>query len=153
LDAVVAQCPPLGRLKALPTTNQKTTMSITRDRELADLLYNSIQNLLQLQEDLKILNGHDKPQDQAVTVVDPKAPVVDELLHPLPEPSEEAKALNDAIKKISILIRNQEQIIKLLIQNHTDASSVINEFEKIRTAKLLNSETFALGHLIPTIQK
>jgi hypothetical protein len=128
-------------------------MSITRDRELADLLYNSIQNLLQLQEDLKILNGHDKPQDQAVTVVDPKAPVVDELLHPLPEPSEEAKALNDAIKKISILIRNQEQIIKLLIQNHTDASSVINEFEKIRTAKLLNSETFALGHLIPSIQK
>ena len=128
-------------------------MSITRDRELADLLYNSIQNLLQLQEDLKILNGHDKPQDQAVTVFDPKAPVVDELLHPLPEPSEEAKALNDAIKKISILIRNQEQIIKLLIQNHTDASSVINEFEKIRTAKLLNSETFALGHLIPTIQK
>jgi hypothetical protein len=149
----VAQRPPLGRLKALSSTNQKTTMSITRDRELADLLYNSIQNLMQLQEDLKILNGHYKPQDQAVTVVDPKAPVVYELLHPLPEPSEEAKALNDAIKKISILIRNQEQIIKLLIQNHTDASSVINEFEKIRTAKLLNSETFALGHLIPTIQK
>jgi hypothetical protein len=149
----VAQRPPLGRLSALSSTNQKTTMSITRDRELADLLYNSIQNLMQLQEDLKILNGHDKPQDQDLTVVDPKAPVVDELLHPLPEPTEEAKALNDAIKKISILIRHQEQIIKLLIQNHTDAASILNEFEKIRTAKLLSRDTFTLSHLIPTLQK
>jgi hypothetical protein len=40
------------------------------------------------------------------------------------------------------------QIIKLLIQNHTDASIIINEFEKIRTTKLLMSETFALAHVI-----
>ena len=41
------------------------------------------------------------------------------------------------------------QIIKLLIQNHTDASIIINEFEKIRTGKLLMSETFSLAHVIP----
>ena len=129
-------------------------MSITRDRELADLLYNSIQHFLQLQADLKILSGHEIAQDQPLAVVDPKAPpVVDEILHPAPAPTEETKALLDAIKKISILIHNQEQIIKLLIQNHTDATSILNEFEKIRTAKLLSSETFALAHLIPTIQK
>ena len=59
----------------------------------------------------------------------------------------------DALKKDATLHRQQEQLIKLLIQNHTDAASILNEFEKIRTAKLLSSDTFTLSHLIPTLQK
>ena len=46
------------------------------------------------------------------------------------------------------LQKNLIRLIKLLTQNHTDASSLLNEFEKIRTAKLLNSEVFTLSHLI-----
>jgi hypothetical protein len=68
--------------------------------------------------------------------------------HETKDDSPEMKALADALKKVAILHRQQEQLIKLLIQNHTDASSILNEFEKIRTAKLLNSEVFTLSHLI-----
>jgi len=39
-------------------------------------------------------------------------------------------------------------VIKLLLINHTDASSILNEFEKIRTTKLLTSETFSLAHIL-----
>jgi hypothetical protein len=130
-----------------------TTINITRDRELADLLYNSMGHLMQLQADLKILKGKEIPKEHALTVVDSKAPVIDEVIHPTPVLTEETKALTDAIKKISILIHSQEQIIKLLIQNHTDASSILNEFEKIRTSKLLNSEVFELAHLMTPVHK
>jgi hypothetical protein len=40
------------------------------------------------------------------------------------------------------------RLIKLLTQNHTDAASLLNEFEKIRTSELLQSKTFALAHVI-----
>lgn len=108
---------------------------------------------MQLQADLKILKGKEIPKEHALTVVDSKAPVIDEVIHPTPVLTEETKALTDAIKKISILIHSQEQIIKLLIQNHTDASSILNEFEKIRTSKLLNSEVFELAHLMTPVHK
>ena len=129
-------------------------MSITRDRELADLLYNSMTCLNQLQEDLNIMKGHVSGQSTAVALADHKTSNLDE--HHLSESMEETpenKAMSDALKKVTTLHRQQEQLIKLLIQNHTDATSILNEFEKIRTAKLLSSDTFALAHLIPTLQK
>jgi hypothetical protein len=150
----VAQRSPLGRLNALPSTNQKTTMSMTRDRELADLLYNSMTCLNQLQDDLNIMKSHRMDHSMAVALSDQKSGAVDE--HHQKESQEdtpEAKAMADAVKKLATLHRQQEQLIKLLIQNHTDAASILNEFEKIRTAKLLSSDTFTLSHLIPTLQK
>jgi hypothetical protein len=67
---------------------------------------------------------------------------------PPPELTAQEKAMADALKKITVLHRNLEAVIGLIIKSHTDAPSIINEFEKIRTAKLLASETFALAHLI-----
>jgi len=122
--------------------------NITRDRELADLLYNSMRHLLQLQADLEILKDADTSSEQPLALIDAKAPAVADILHHPPVLSDTAKALADAIKQISSLIQLQEQVIHLLLQNHTDASSIMNEFEKIRTAKLLNSEHFELAHLI-----
>ncbi len=150
----MAQRAPLGRLNALSSTNQKTTMSITRDRELADLLYNSMTGLNQLQDDLNLMKGHLAGTSTAVALSDHKSGSADEH-HPSasPEVTPEAKAMADALKKVATLHRQQEQLIKLLIQNHTDAASILNEFEKIRTAKLLSSDTFTLSHLIPTLQK
>ena len=124
-------------------------MSITRDRELADLLYNSMTCLNQLQEDLNIMKG----QTTAVALADHKSSSADEHHQEPKEDTPEAKALADALKRVTTLHRQQEQLIKLLIQNHTDAASILNEFEKIRTTKLLSSDTFALSHLIPTLQK
>ena len=129
-------------------------MSMTRDRELADLLYNSMTCLNQLQDDLNIMKSHRMDHSMAVALSDQKSGAVDE--HHQKESQEdtpEAKAMADAVKKVATLHRQQEQLIKLLIQNHTDAASILNEFEKIRTAKLLNSDTFTLSHLIPTLQK
>jgi hypothetical protein len=37
-----------------------------------------------------------------------------------------------------------------LLLNHTDATSILNEFEKIRTTKLLTIETFSLAHILKT---
>lgn len=122
--------------------------NITRDRELADLLYNSMRHLLQLQADLKILKDADTSREQPLALIDAKASAVADILHHPPLLSDTAKALADAIKQISSLIQLQEQVIQLLLQNHTDATSIMNEFEKIRTAKLLNSEVFELAHLI-----
>ena len=127
---------------------------MTRDRELADLLYNSMTCLNQLQDDLNIMKSHRMDHSMAVALSDQKSGAVDE--HHQKESQEdtpEAKAMADAVKKVATLHRQQEQLIKLLIQNHTDAASILNEFEKIRTAKLLNSDTFTLSHLIPTLQK
>jgi hypothetical protein len=52
------------------------------------------------------------------------------------------------MSKNVMLQRNLVRLIKLLTQNHTDASSLLNEFEKIRTSELLQSKTFALAHVI-----
>ena len=129
-------------------------MSITRDRELADLLYNSMTHLVNLQTDLNSLNSQLESQSTAVAVVENKPASVDvHHDHAHKDDSPEIKVLADALKKVNTLHHQQEQLIKLLIQNHTDASSILNEFEKIRTAKLLSSEIFTLGHLIPNVQK
>jgi hypothetical protein len=128
-------------------------MSITRDRELADLLYNSVNHLSQLHADLNTMNGHLEGQNTALAVVEPKPSGAEDHAKSETDATPQAKALADALKLVAALELHQQQLIKLLIQNHTDATSILNEFEKIRTAKLLNSETFALAHLIPTIQK
>ena len=122
-------------------------MSITRDRELADLLYNRVNHLSQLQDDLNVMNSHHQGHQTELTLGENKQGLMD-VPHETKDETPEMKALADALKKVAILHRQQEQLIKLLIQNHTDASSILNEFEKIRTAKLLNSEVFTLSHLI-----
>lgn len=47
-------------------------MSITRDRELADLLYNSVNHLSQLQDDLNVMNSHHQGPKTALTLGDNK---------------------------------------------------------------------------------
>ena len=121
-------------------------MSLTRDRELADLLYNSYGDLSLLLADLSSLAEHHTQQAVVVQNHDHDKGVHDTHA---PPPSEAQKTLTSAQKKTVALQQHLVQIIKLLIQNHTDASIIINEFEKIRTAKLLMSETFALAHVIP----
>jgi hypothetical protein len=122
-------------------------MSLTRDRELADLLYNSYGDLSLLLADLSSLAEH-QTQHAVVAVANHDH---DKHTHDghAPAPSEAQKTLTSAQKKTVALQQHLVQIIKLLIQNHTDASIIINEFEKIRTSKLLMSETFALAHVIP----
>lgn len=129
-------------------------MSITRDRELADLLYNSIHHMVQLQSDLNSLQGLITTPSTDVVEAEPKnIGATAHQHHAEDHRTSSEKAIAALLKKSALLQNQQEHLIKLLIQNHTDASSILNEFEKIRTAKLLSSETFALAHLIPTVQK
>ena len=121
-------------------------MSLTKDRELADLLYNSYGDLSLLLADLSSL-----AEDQAKQAVAVQNHNHDKNGHEshAPAPIEAQKTLTGAQQKTVALQQHLVQIIKLLIQNHTDASIIINEFEKIRTGKLLMSETFSLAHVIP----
>ena len=121
-------------------------MSLTRDRELADLLYNSYGDLSLLLADLSSL-----AEQQAQHAVAVQNHDHDKNTHDghAAAPTEAQKKLTSAQKKTVALQQHLVQIIKLLIQNHTDASIIMNEFEKIRTSKLLMSETFALAHVIP----
>ena len=121
-------------------------MSLTKDRELADLLYNSYGDLSLLLADLSSL-----AEDQAKQAVAVQNHNHDKNGHEshAPAPTEAQKTLTGAQQKTVALQQHLVQIIKLLIQNHTDASIIINEFEKIRTGKLLMSETFSLAHVIP----
>ena len=64
-----------------------------------------------------------------------------------------SKALADALDIVTHVNHRIEQVVKLLVSHHTDASSIINEFEKIRTGELLNSQTFALAHIIKSDPK
>ena len=121
-------------------------MSLTKDRELADLLYNSYGDLSQLLADLSHLAEHQAQHAVAVPNHEHDKPGHDSHA---PALSESQKTLNAAQQKTVALQQHLVQVIKLLIQNHTDASIIINEFEKIRTTKLLTSETFALAHVIP----
>jgi len=122
-------------------------MSITRDRELADLLYASHSHLSQLKHDMDLLQSEANAA-KSHALVPVEAPPLPGHAAPPPELTAQEKAMADALKKITVLHRNLEAVIGLIIKSHTDASSIINEFEKIRTAKLLASETFALAHLI-----
>ena len=102
-------------------------MSITRDRELADTLY----TLVDLAEHLKL--------------------DLDLLIHGLQDMADHAANTANADKalaKTTLVQQKIESVIKLLLLNHTDAASILNEFEKIRTAKLLSSETFSLAHIL-----
>ena len=114
-------------------------LNITRDRELTDLLYQSYLELTQLQADLTELN-----QLHGQTAV----ALIDQPFEKPPEPTQTNKVLQKAMSKNVMLQRNLVRLIKLLTQNHTDASSLLNEFEKIRTSGLLQSKTFALAHVI-----
>jgi len=121
-------------------------MSLTKDRELADLLYNSYGDLSLLLADLSSLAEHQAKHAVAVQNHDH-----DKNGHEphATAPTEAQKTLTGAQQKTVALQQHLVQIIKLLIQNHTDAGIIINEFEKIRTGKLLMSETFSLAHVIP----
>jgi hypothetical protein len=52
-------------------------MSITRDRELADLLYNSVNHLSQLQDDLNVMNSHHQGHQTALTLGENKQGLMD----------------------------------------------------------------------------
>lgn len=123
-------------------------MSLTKDRELADLLYNSYGEFSSLLSDLTslaeqqtkqavALPGHHHEYDKNGNETFAAAP------------TKAQKTLTSAQQKTLALQQHLVQIIKLLLQNHTDAGIIINEFEKIRTTKLLMSEPFALAHIIP----
>ncbi|MBU6368364.1 MAG: hypothetical protein KGQ65_01870 [Burkholderiales bacterium] len=114
-------------------------MNITRDRELTDLLYQSYLELTHLQADLTELT-----QLHSETAV----ALVDQPIDKHTEQSQAKKVLQKAMARNITLQKNLIRLIKLLTQNHTDASSLLNEFEKIRTSELLQSKTFALAHVI-----
>jgi len=114
-------------------------LNITRDRELTDLLYQSHLELTHLQADLTELN-----QLHSETAV----ALVDQPIDKHTDPSQAKKVLQKAMTRNITLQKNLIRLIKLLTQNHTDASSLLNEFEKIRTSELLLSKTFALAHVI-----
>ena len=114
-------------------------VNITRDRELTDLLYQSYLEWTQIQADLTELT-----QLHSETAV----ALVDQLNDKHTEQSQANKVLQKAMAKNVTLQKNLIRLIKLLTQNHTDASSLLNEFEKIRTSELLQSKTFALAHVI-----
>lgn len=114
-------------------------LNITRDRELTDLLYQSYLELTHLQADLTELT-----QLHSETAV----ALVDQPIDKHTEQSQAKKVLQKAVARNVTLQKNLIRLIKLLTQNHTDASSLLNEFEKIRTSELLQSKTFALAHVI-----
>ncbi|MEY3697709.1 MAG: hypothetical protein RL631_362 [Pseudomonadota bacterium] len=114
-------------------------LNITRDRELTDLLYQSYLELAHLQADLTELT-----QLHSETAV----ALVDQPNDKHSEQSQAKKVLQKAMARNITLQKNLIRLIKLLTQNHTDASSLLNEFEKIRTSELLQSKTFALAHVI-----
>lgn len=114
-------------------------LNITRDRELTDLLYQSHLELGQLQADLTELT-----QLHSETAL----ALVDQPLEKQVDLSQTSKILQKALAKNVNLQKHLVRLIKLLTQNHTDAASLLNEFEKIRTSELLQSKTFALAHVI-----
>jgi hypothetical protein len=131
-------------------------MSTTRDRELADTLYTSYTKLRQLQADLRVLSGLQPMSTELAVVAADKAQDQDHMNmghHPHHAVSAETKALADALEIVTNVNLRLEQVVKHLVSHHTDASSIINEFEKIRTGELLNSQTFALAHVIKSEAK
>lgn len=114
-------------------------LNLTKDRELADLLYQSYLELGQLQADLTELTQ--MHTEHAVALPD-------QTTESLAEHKQTTRVLQKAMEKNVALQKHLTRIVKLLTQNHTDASSVLNEFEKIRTSEILQSKTFALAHVI-----
>ena len=130
--------------------------STTRDRELTDMLYSSYTKLRQLQTDLQVLSDMQPMSTELAVVAADKAQDQDNVNmthHAHHEVSPQTKALADALEIVTNVSHRLEQVVKLLMSHHTDASSIINEFEKIRTGELLNSQQFALAHIIKSDQK
>jgi hypothetical protein len=111
-------------------------MSLTRDRELADTLYALVEFTEHLKHDLNLL-----VQD------------LQEAQHAETGLAANTDQANKALAKTQLVHQKIESVIKLLLHNHTDATSILNEFEKIRTTKLLTSETFSLAHILKVQQK
>ena len=106
-------------------------MSIPRDRELADTLYALVELTEYLKQDLNLLvHG------------------LQEAQHAETGQAANTDQANKALAKTQLVQQKIESVIKLLLLNHTDANSILNEFEKIRTTKLLTSETFSLAHIL-----
>ena len=133
-------------------------MTITRDRELADTLYALVDLAEHLKLDLNLLiHGLQDMHhtETGLTVVGGKSS--QEVANNQQDPAH-AKRMADhsantanadkALAKTTLVQQKIESVIKLLLLNHTDAASILNEFEKIRTAKLLSSETFSLAHIL-----
>ncbi len=131
---------------------------MTRDRELADTLYALVELAEHLKLDLDLLiHGLQETHHSETGLAVVGGKTSHEVAHDQHDPAHakrmEAHAANTdhankALEKTKLAQQKIESVIKLLLLNHTDAASILNEFEKIRTAKLLNSETFSLAHIL-----
>lgn len=111
-------------------------MSPPRNRELADTLYALVELTENLKLDLNLL-----------------VHALQEAQHTDSGFAESTGQANKALEKTQFMHQKIESVIKLLLLNHTDVTSLHNEFEKIRTTKLLTSETFSLAHILKAQQK
>ena len=131
---------------------------MTRDRVLADTLYALVDLAEHLKLDLNLLihglqDMHHSETGLAVVggkssqevALDQTDPAHDKRMADHAANTEHA---NKALEKTTLAQQKIESVIKLLLINHTDAASILNEFEKIRTTKLLTSETFSLAHIL-----
>ena len=133
-------------------------MSLTRDRELADTLYALVELAEHLKLDLNVLvHGLQEMQhgETGLAVVATKSSqdIANDQQDPahaklMADHAANTAQANQALEKTSVVQQKIESVIKLLLLNHTDATSILNEFEKIRTTKLLTSETFSLAHIL-----
>ena len=133
-------------------------MSITRDRELADTLYALVDLAEQLKLDLNLLihglqESHHAATGLAVVGGKSSQDVANDQHDPahakrMADHAENSANADKALAKTNLVQHKLESVIKLLLLNHTDAASILNEFEKIRTAKLLSSDTFSLAHIL-----
>ena len=133
-------------------------MSVTRDRELADTLYALVELAEHLKLDLNLLvhglqEAHHGQTGLAVVAANSSTEVAHDQQDPVHAKNMQDHAANTAsadkaLAKTLLVQQKIESVIKLLLHNHTDATSILNEFEKIRTTKLLTSETFSLAHIL-----
>ena len=125
-------------------------LNISKERELVDLLYQSYVELTRLQAELT--ECVESMASHALTVVPhPSEKPATESHHGAASTpvSDQTKKLQKALAKQLTVQKNLTKVVKLLTQNHTDAATILNEFEKIRTSELLRSEAFALAHVLP----
>ena len=133
-------------------------MSITRDRELADTLYALVDLAEHLKLDLNsLIHGLQDMHHSATGLAVVGGKSSHEVAYDQTDPAHAKRMAdhaantdhaNKALEKTTLAQQKIESVIKLLLINHTDAASILNEFEKIRTTKLLISEIFSLAHLL-----
>lgn len=134
------------------------SVGLPRDRELADTLYALVELAEHLKLDLNLLvhdlqEAHHTETGLAVVGGKSSSDVALDQNDPAHVKRMEQHAANTAhadkaLEKTSLVQQKIESVIKLLLLNHTDAASILNEFEKIRTTKLLTSKTFSLAHIL-----